>query len=110
MCDVAVLHRPADLAGAELCERVRSMNDRVAHRGPDGEGTFVDEHAGIALGHRRLAIVGLSEEGAQPMTSRRHRREHQSGRHNWDYRLWAVLMLMSWAEQLQQGPPARTPA
>lgn len=45
------------------------MNDRIAHRGPDGDGLWTDEAAGVALGHRRLAIVELSPLGRQPMDS-----------------------------------------
>ena len=43
---------------------VQAMADLIAHRGPDGEGFYVDEHA--ALGHRRLSIIDL-EGGSQPM-------------------------------------------
>lgn len=41
------------------------MADRIAHRGPDGDGVFAD--AGVTLGHRRLAILD-PEHGQQPMT------------------------------------------
>src|SRR5690606_27281099 len=41
------------------------MTDVLAHRGPDGRGTHVDGPLG--LGHRRLAIIVLSRDGAQPM-------------------------------------------
>jgi asparagine synthase (glutamine-hydrolysing) len=44
---------------------VRSMTDALRHRGPDDEGTYVDEH--LSLGHRRLAIIDLSALGHQPM-------------------------------------------
>ncbi len=47
--------------------RIRAMTAALAHRGPDGEGHWIGE--GVALGHRRLAILELSEAGAQPMES-----------------------------------------
>ncbi|NKQ28813.1 N-acetylglutaminylglutamine amidotransferase [Streptomyces galbus] len=52
--------RRPDLAAVER------MTDRMAARGPDDEGTW--SHGPVALGHRRLKIIDLSERGAQPMT------------------------------------------
>lgn len=48
---------------------IRQMNTTLSHRGPDDEGVWIDEAAGIALGHRRLAILDLSPAGHQPMIS-----------------------------------------
>ncbi|WP_244645580.1 asparagine synthase (glutamine-hydrolyzing) [Salinarimonas ramus] len=48
---------------------VRAMTARLVHRGPDSDGVFVDLDAGIALGHRRLAILDRSEAGSQPIVS-----------------------------------------
>lgn len=45
---------------------IKNMADRIIHRGPDGEGYYVDEN--VALGHRRLSIIDI-EGGAQPMYS-----------------------------------------
>lgn len=45
---------------------IKNMTDKIMHRGPDGEGYYIDKN--IALGHRRLAIIDL-ENGKQPMTS-----------------------------------------
>jgi asparagine synthase (glutamine-hydrolysing) len=47
---------------------IASMTEAIAHRGPDGKGIFVDGN--IALGHRRLSILDLSNKGSQPMTSK----------------------------------------
>ncbi len=44
---------------------IKKLTNAIAHRGPDGEGYYYAE--GIALGHRRLSIIDLSEQGAQPM-------------------------------------------
>ncbi len=66
MCGVVGL---IDFSGLEVQHSVlKKMTDAIAHRGPDGEGYFLEEN--IALGHRRLAIIDLSEAGQQPMVSR----------------------------------------
>jgi asparagine synthase (glutamine-hydrolysing) len=46
---------------------IRKMNDEIAHRGPDGDGTFISYP--VILGHRRLSIIDLSKEADQPMFS-----------------------------------------
>jgi asparagine synthase (glutamine-hydrolysing) len=48
-------------------ELIKAMCDRMAYRGPDDEGIFIDRH--IGLGHRRLSIQDLSPLGHQPMSS-----------------------------------------
>lgn len=44
------------------------MNNAISHRGPDGEGVFVQPEMNFALGHKRLSIIDLSENANQPMT------------------------------------------
>ena len=46
-------------------ERIKRINNLVGHRGPDGEGYYFGSN--FAFGHRRLAILDLSERGRQPM-------------------------------------------
>src|ERR1700733_15579064 len=64
MCGIAGV-----VGDRHAAESVREMIEAQAHRGPDGAGLFVDPSGDVALGHRRLAILDLSDAGAQPMTS-----------------------------------------
>jgi asparagine synthase (glutamine-hydrolysing) len=69
MCGIAGIWRFGGHSEAELRATARAMADAIAHRGPDGHGYWMDEAAGLALSHRRLAIVDLSPTGYQPMMS-----------------------------------------
>ncbi|MEZ6184314.1 MAG: asparagine synthase (glutamine-hydrolyzing) [Planctomycetota bacterium] len=75
MCGIAGLFYfdPSREVDATLLDR---MTDVLAHRGPDGRGTYRD--GSLGLGHRRLAIIDLSPDGAQPMS-------------NEDESVWVVL-------------------
>lgn len=50
-------------------ETIKQMTDSIAHRGPDGEGQWVNKTSKIGLGHRRLSILDLSDTAGQPMHS-----------------------------------------
>ncbi|MBX3127670.1 MAG: asparagine synthase (glutamine-hydrolyzing) [Polyangiaceae bacterium] len=54
---------------SETLRAAGRMTDQLAHRGPDGSGAWVSSDGSVALGHRRLSIVDLSDEGRQPMVS-----------------------------------------
>ena len=48
---------------------VERMTDRLAHRGPDSSGLWLDDRRDVVLGHRRLSVIDTSDGGAQPMLS-----------------------------------------
>lgn len=50
-------------------KQIKTMCDRMVFRGPNAEGYWTDNECGVTLGHRRLSILDLSENGAQPMES-----------------------------------------
>lgn len=48
-------------------ELIISMRDAMQHGGPDDEGLYINKKLGVALGHRRLALIDFSPSGHQPM-------------------------------------------
>jgi asparagine synthase (glutamine-hydrolysing) len=70
MCGIAgFLDRGWSGSEEELARLAGAMAEPLTHRGPDDEGTWSDAKAGIAFGHRRLAVIDLSHAGHQPMVS-----------------------------------------
>ncbi|HMG83949.1 MAG TPA: asparagine synthase (glutamine-hydrolyzing), partial [Ferruginibacter sp.] len=51
----------------DILFQVRKMADAIQHRGPDGEGYWANEDGSVGFGHRRLTVIDLSEDAAQPM-------------------------------------------
>lgn len=66
MCGIAGILR---FEGKVFPDEIQKMNSALKHRGPDGEGVWLNDQGSIGLGHRRLAIVDLSEKANQPMHS-----------------------------------------
>lgn len=62
---ISTEHQTQDI----LKRAVSAMCNAIVHRGPDDSGIWFDSVAHVALGHRRLSIVDLSEHGHQPMVS-----------------------------------------
>jgi asparagine synthase (glutamine-hydrolysing) len=65
MCGIAGI---VDISGKAVDpDEISRLNDLLAHRGPDGSGTWFSADRAVALGHRRLAIIDPGEGGRQPM-------------------------------------------
>lgn len=69
MCGVTGFLQPSGPSAEKITAITDAMARRIEHRGPDDSGIWVDPALGVALGHRRLAILDLSQEGHQPMRS-----------------------------------------
>ena len=65
MCGITGIFSEWGISG----DQVATMAATLRHRGPDDGDVWMDDGVGIALGHRRLAIVDLSPAGRQPMQS-----------------------------------------
>ncbi|RZI45142.1 asparagine synthase (glutamine-hydrolyzing) [Candidatus Finniella inopinata] len=69
MCGIVGLVTQKSWPADTLHNDIHTMSRTLAHRGPDDQGLWLDAEAGVAFGHRRLAIVDLSPAGHQPMVS-----------------------------------------
>ena len=69
MCGIAGIHAYLDVAPPVDRAELKRINDRMAARGPDGNGLWLSGDGRTGLAHQRLAIIDLSQAGAQPMHS-----------------------------------------
>ena len=69
MCGIAGVWFSNPVGRDQLEGHARAMGGAMRHRGPDAEGVWSDVAQGLALTHRRLSILDLSEAGSQPMHS-----------------------------------------
>lgn len=69
MCGIAGIFSYHYAATPVDREELRTIRDHMAARGPDGRGEWFSADHQVALGHRRLAIIDLSDRAAQPMAS-----------------------------------------
>src|SRR6266568_1207080 len=68
MCGIVGFWTPGGLDDSAR-PALERMTSAVRHRGPDDSGNWLDPSLGVALGHRRLAVIDLTLEGRQPMDS-----------------------------------------
>lgn len=65
MCGIAIVLSFSDSKVEESL--LKKMTDIISHRGPDGEGHYVNEAGTVGFGHRRLSIIDLTSQADQPM-------------------------------------------
>ena len=69
MCGLVGFFNPLGFQNFNANDILRKMSAEIIHRGPDDYGCWHDDESGIALAHRRLSILDLSDAGSQPMFS-----------------------------------------
>lgn len=69
MCGLAGYWQPQGFYASAAYSINRHMIDKLSKRGPDSSGVWLEETAGLVLGHRRLSVLDLTAEGHQPMIS-----------------------------------------
>lgn len=67
MCRIAGIIRPTEIISKS---EIIAMRDCMQHGGPDDAGVYMNDESHLALGHRRLSLIDLSEAGHQPMFSK----------------------------------------
>ena len=90
MCGISgvLSNNPQDISR----EIIKDMNGTLLHRGPDDTGCFIDKK--IAIGHKRLSIIDLSEAAKQPMISENSRYVITYNGEIYNYKELKELLLM----------------
>lgn len=70
MCGIAAIFSYHADAPPPQRDQLLAMHNAMAARGPDGDGIWVSDQYRVAMAHRRLSIIDLSDAAAQPMASR----------------------------------------
>lgn len=70
MCGITAIYNYRDNTPPINREELRTIRDYMTPRGPDGLGEWFSQDGRVGIGHRRLAIIDLTEKGAQPMKTR----------------------------------------
>lgn len=70
MCGITGFVTPYSFNKDLAVSILQAMTDSLVHRGPDASGHWIDSNGLVALGHRRLSILDLSDAGSQPMSSK----------------------------------------
>lgn len=73
MCGLTGFHSLKATTTEAMRHTASRMADELTHRGPDDAGVWIDERCGLALAHRRLSVLELSQAGHQPMLSQDQR-------------------------------------
>lgn len=71
MCGIAGAFDLVSNGDKSLDRKLKVMNRLIAHRGPDGSGTWLSNNRDVGLTHRRLSIIDLSERASQPMIDKK---------------------------------------
>lgn len=79
MCGIATIFAYAETAPSIDRMELRSIRDDMKLRGPDGCGEWFSRDDRVAMGHRRLSIIDLSDKAAQPMQNHPHPSATQIG-------------------------------
>src|SRR5712692_4807500 len=69
MCGIAGIFAYGAASPAVDAEELLRIRESMARRGPDGSGLWISDDRRVGMAHRRLAIIELSDAGAQPMSS-----------------------------------------
>lgn len=69
MCGIAGIFSTNGSEINQIFTKLSSMNDLIAHRGPDSQGIWTNKQKTIGLSHRRLSIIDLSQHAHQPMVA-----------------------------------------
>ncbi len=69
MCGIAGIFAYRESAPPVNADELLRIREHMITRGPDGAGTWISPDSRVGLAHRRLAIIDLSETGAQPMAT-----------------------------------------
>ena len=67
MCGISGVQNLLNKPQEGLSKYIHAMNFLQEHRGPDGEGVWINENNSVGFGHRRLSIIDLEDRAAQPM-------------------------------------------